>query len=81
MFLLLPPVLAVNLLPGVDTSWTLTGAAALYVGNGDHNASHSLDDSNHNGDTQGFGVTTVWFPATKEDVHVSPARARSFTIA
>ena len=42
---------------------------------------HRLDNSNHDGKVQEFGVTAVWFSAAREDVLVSPARVRSFTPA
>merc|ERR1712086_563310 len=77
----LPPVVTAHLLAGVDTSGTLTGAAASYMGDGDCDAVHRFDNSNYDGKVQEFGVAAVWFSAAKEDALVSPARARSFAPA
>ena len=81
LLLPLPPVAVAHLLVGFNTSKTLMGTADLCVGNGDCDSVHRLDNSNHDGKVQEFGVAAVWFSATKEDVLVSPARTRSFAPA
>ena len=59
----------------------LMGAADSCTGDKDCDAMHRLDDSNHDGNVQEFGVAAVWFSAAKEDVLVSPVHACSFAPA